>query len=95
MVLCFLLVLFDESGESKLGSVSFENNKRLKIFHLDPFDYQSIVDALKGCSGLFYTFEPPQDQPDYDVCSFYPIHPHFHSLFFTVLLNLTSAVTVV
>ncbi|PRQ18806.1 putative cinnamoyl-CoA reductase [Rosa chinensis] len=53
-------------GESKLGSVSCENNKRLKIFHLDPFDYQSIVDALKGCSGLFYTFEPPQDQPDYD-----------------------------
>ncbi|KAK9927984.1 hypothetical protein M0R45_025142 [Rubus argutus] len=53
-------------GESKFGSVSCENNKRLKIFHLDPFDYQSIVDALKGCSGLFYTFEPPQDQPDYD-----------------------------
>ncbi|XP_050377451.1 cinnamoyl-CoA reductase-like SNL6 [Argentina anserina] len=53
-------------GESKLDSVTFENNKRLKIFHLDPFDYQSIVDALKGCSGLFYTFEPPQDQPDYD-----------------------------
>ncbi|CAN4128143.1 unnamed protein product [Withania somnifera] len=35
--------------------------RRLKIFHLDPFDYHSIVAALKGCSGLFYSFEPPKD----------------------------------
>ncbi|KAM3397181.1 cinnamoyl-CoA reductase-like SNL6 [Capsicum galapagoense] len=35
--------------------------KRLKNFHLDLFDYHSIVDALKGCSGLFYSFEPPKD----------------------------------
>ncbi|KAF5477786.1 hypothetical protein F2P56_004400 [Juglans regia] len=41
-------------------------NKKLKIFRSDPFDYQSITDALKGCSGLFYAFEPPQDQPTYD-----------------------------
>ncbi|KAG7955840.1 hypothetical protein I3843_11G094500 [Carya illinoinensis] len=41
-------------------------NKKLKIFRSDPFDYQSIIDALKGCSGLFYAFEPPQDQPIYD-----------------------------
>nr|WCF44275.1 cinnamoyl-CoA reductase 1 [Vaccinium corymbosum] len=41
-------------------------NKKLKIFNSDPFDYQSIVEALKGCSGLFYTFEPPQDQSTYD-----------------------------
>ncbi|KAG2680293.1 hypothetical protein I3760_11G093200 [Carya illinoinensis] len=41
-------------------------NKKLKIFRSDPFDYQSIIDALKGCSGLFYAFEPPQDQPTYD-----------------------------
>ncbi|KAH7659123.1 Cinnamoyl-CoA reductase protein [Dioscorea alata] len=33
------------------------DNKRLKLFRSDPFDYQSIVDALKGCSGLFYMFE--------------------------------------
>lgn len=42
------------------------DNKKLKIFHSDPYDYQSIIDALKGCSGLFYTFEPPKDQPSYD-----------------------------
>uniref|UniRef100_A0A2N9G0X6 NAD(P)-binding domain-containing protein n=1 Tax=Fagus sylvatica TaxID=28930 RepID=A0A2N9G0X6_FAGSY len=42
------------------------DKKKLKIFHSDPFDYQSIIDALKGCSGLFYTFEPPQDQTSYD-----------------------------
>ncbi|XP_042490869.1 cinnamoyl-CoA reductase-like SNL6 [Macadamia integrifolia] len=43
-----------------------ENSKNLKVFHTDPFDYQSIVDALKGCSGLFYNFEPPHDQPTFD-----------------------------
>ncbi|XP_077244816.1 cinnamoyl-CoA reductase-like SNL6 [Tasmannia lanceolata] len=41
-------------------------NKNLRIFRSDPFDYQSIMDAIKGCSGLFYTFEPPQDQLNYD-----------------------------
>ncbi|KAL2348935.1 hypothetical protein Fmac_002935 [Flemingia macrophylla] len=39
---------------------------KLKVFRSDPFDYHSIVDALRGCSGLFYTFEPPLDQPNYD-----------------------------
>ncbi|URD93476.1 3-beta hydroxysteroid dehydrogenase/isomerase family [Musa troglodytarum] len=50
-------------GESSgsLRRLSGEN-RRLKLFHADPFDYQSIVDAMKGCAGLFYTFEPPQDQ---------------------------------
>ncbi|XP_077234970.1 cinnamoyl-CoA reductase-like SNL6 [Tasmannia lanceolata] len=41
-------------------------NKNLRIFRSDPLDYQSIMDAMKGCSGLFYTFEPPQDQSAYD-----------------------------
>ncbi|CAL5401764.1 unnamed protein product [Camellia sinensis] len=41
-------------------------NKNLKIFQSDPFDYHSIIEALKGCSGLFYSFQPPQDQPTYD-----------------------------
>lgn len=43
-----------------------DENEKLTIFQSDPFDYQSILDALRGCSGLFYTFEPPQDQPTYD-----------------------------
>ncbi|KAB2626080.1 tetraketide alpha-pyrone reductase 1-like [Pyrus ussuriensis x Pyrus communis] len=51
--------------ESQLGGISFDK-KKLKVFNLDPFDYRSILDALKGRSGLFYSFEPPQDQPDYD-----------------------------
>ncbi|KAM7259338.1 hypothetical protein ACFE04_015079 [Oxalis oulophora] len=42
------------------------DKEKLKVFVADPFDYQSIVDALKGCSGLFYSYEPPQDQPNYD-----------------------------
>ncbi|KAJ8555151.1 hypothetical protein K7X08_012647 [Anisodus acutangulus] len=40
--------------------------KKLKIFQSDPFDYHSIVDALKGCSALFYSFEPPSDHSTYD-----------------------------
>jgi hypothetical protein len=47
------------------------NNEKLKVFHSDPFDYHSIMDALKGCCGLFYSFEPPSDQPTYDVCQLY------------------------
>ncbi|WOL07669.1 cinnamoyl-CoA reductase-like SNL6 [Canna indica] len=50
-------------GES-CGSLRrlLSENRRLKLFEADPFDYQSIVDAVKGCSGLFYTFEPPRDE---------------------------------
>ncbi|XP_006352867.1 cinnamoyl-CoA reductase 2-like isoform X2 [Solanum tuberosum] len=40
--------------------------KKLKIFKSDPFDYHSIVDALKGCCALFYSFEPPHDHSTYD-----------------------------
>ncbi|XP_022156859.1 cinnamoyl-CoA reductase-like SNL6 [Momordica charantia] len=40
------------------------DNKRLRIFHSDPFDYHSILDALRGCYGLFYTFDSPHHQPE-------------------------------
>ncbi|XP_065003599.1 cinnamoyl-CoA reductase 1-like [Musa acuminata AAA Group] len=49
----------DSSGNLKRLS---GENTRLKLFQADPFDYHSIVEVMKGCSGLFYTFEPPQDQ---------------------------------
>ncbi|XP_027181321.1 cinnamoyl-CoA reductase-like SNL6 [Coffea eugenioides] len=54
--------------EGDLASFSglANDNKNLKVFHSDPFDYHSVVDALKGCSCLFYTFEPPQDHSIYD-----------------------------
>ncbi|OIW10672.1 hypothetical protein TanjilG_16044 [Lupinus angustifolius] len=52
-------------GEEMLNGISADHSK-LKIFRSDPFDYHSIVDALKGCSGLFYSFEPPLDHPNYD-----------------------------
>ncbi|XP_050225804.1 cinnamoyl-CoA reductase-like SNL6 [Mercurialis annua] len=41
-------------------------NKKLRVFYSDPFDFHSILDALKGCCGLLYSFEPPSDQPIYD-----------------------------
>ncbi|KAG1354264.1 cinnamoyl-CoA reductase-like SNL6 [Cocos nucifera] len=54
------------SGELLALKGLSQDNKQLKLFRTDPFDYQSIVDAMKGCAGLFYTFEPPQDQSNYD-----------------------------
>ncbi|XP_039067600.1 cinnamoyl-CoA reductase-like SNL6 isoform X2 [Hibiscus syriacus] len=42
------------------------NNEKLRIFDADPFDYHSITNALKGCCGLFYCFEPPSDHSTYD-----------------------------
>ncbi|KAF5442563.1 hypothetical protein F2P56_035207 [Juglans regia] len=42
------------------------DHEKLRVFHSDHLDYHSIMDALKGCSGLFYCFEPPPDQPTYD-----------------------------
>ncbi|XP_024960672.1 cinnamoyl-CoA reductase-like SNL6 [Cynara cardunculus var. scolymus] len=42
------------------------DKKKLRVFHTDPLDYHSIVEALQGCYGLFYSFEPPSDQPSYD-----------------------------
>jgi hypothetical protein len=67
----FPYILDDRSSdESQFSGLSCDHSKKLKIFRSDPFDYQSIIHALKGCSGLFYAFEPPQDQPTYDVSSF-------------------------
>ncbi|KAF5206493.1 Cinnamoyl-coa reductase protein [Thalictrum thalictroides] len=39
------------------------DKKKLRIFQADPLDYHSIIDALRDCSALFYSFEPPRDQP--------------------------------
>ncbi|KAK6250929.1 hypothetical protein SCA6_004934 [Theobroma cacao] len=56
-------------GDLKFNGVAAGENKKLKVFRADPFDYQSIIDALKGCSGLFYAFEPPEDHLAYDTFS--------------------------
>lgn len=56
-----------QNGEvPEFKGLSKEERERLKIFRSDLFDYQSILEALKGCSGLFYNFELPHDQPIYD-----------------------------
>ncbi|KAL4199763.1 hypothetical protein AMTRI_Chr03g52890 [Amborella trichopoda] len=44
-------------------------NENLKVFGTDMMDYHSIIDAIKGCSGLFYAFKSPMDQSDYDEFS--------------------------
>ncbi|KAI3908448.1 hypothetical protein MKW92_005514 [Papaver armeniacum] len=42
------------------GLANCLNNKKLKIFETDPFDYESIINALKDCSALFYSFKTPK-----------------------------------
>ncbi|XP_022148523.1 cinnamoyl-CoA reductase-like SNL6 [Momordica charantia] len=50
-----------------LQSVNLKGNlNKLKVFHSDPLDYHSIMIALKGCSALFYSFQPPPDHSTYD-----------------------------
>ncbi|KAJ6846335.1 cinnamoyl-CoA reductase-like SNL6 [Iris pallida] len=49
----------DTIGVDAANGSALETGKRLKVFRSDPLDYHSIVDALKGCSGLFYNFEAP------------------------------------
>lgn len=56
----------DRRGVAKLAGGGGES-ERLKVFRADPFDYQSLLDAVRGCSGLFYSFEAPPEQPSYDV----------------------------
>lgn len=51
---------------ARWAGLSQDESRRLKLFRCDLLDYHSIHDALKGCSGLFYAFEPPVDQPNYD-----------------------------
>lgn len=42
------------------------DSKNLRVFHADLLDYHSILDALTGCSALFYTFEPPLEHSVFD-----------------------------
>jgi len=51
----------------EVESVRKLHGDRLQIFYADVLDYHSITDALKGCAGLFYTFEHPQSAAGYDV----------------------------
>lgn len=54
-------------GISAAAAAAGDNKKRLRVFQSDPLDYHSIMDAIKGCCGLFYSFETPSHQPNYDV----------------------------
>ncbi|KAL9256673.1 Cinnamoyl-CoA reductase-like SNL6-like protein [Drosera capensis] len=43
-----------------------DEKMKVKVFKADLFDFHSIADALRGCSGFFYNFEPPRDHSVYD-----------------------------
>ncbi|KAH7687434.1 Flavonol reductase/cinnamoyl-CoA reductase protein [Dioscorea alata] len=57
-----------DGNEGDLNGLEEEScsNKRLKIFRADTFDYQSITNAIRGCSCLFYSFEPNLEECSYD-----------------------------
>lgn len=60
--------MFSAIDAEDLQSVNLKGNlNKLKVFHSDPLDYHSIMIALKGCSALFYSFQPPPDHSTYDV----------------------------
>ncbi|CAA6669653.1 unnamed protein product [Spirodela intermedia] len=66
----------DRWGVAKLAGGG--ESERLKVFRADPFDYQSLLDAVRGCSGLFYSFEPPRNNPATtaeirEVASWFPL----------------------
>lgn len=44
------------------GDLQQHDKKNLRVFQSDPLDYRSIIQAIKGCSALFYSFELPPDQ---------------------------------
>lgn len=44
-------------------AASWSESKRVRVFRSDPLDYHSIADAVRGCSGVFYSF----DTDSYDV----------------------------
>uniref|UniRef100_A0ACD5TLN6 Uncharacterized protein n=1 Tax=Avena sativa TaxID=4498 RepID=A0ACD5TLN6_AVESA len=43
------------------------DGERLKLFRADPFDYHSIADAVRGCSGLFCMFNAHDQAPSDEV----------------------------
>ncbi|XP_020588690.1 cinnamoyl-CoA reductase-like SNL6 [Phalaenopsis equestris] len=36
---------------------SWSESEMVRVFRSDPLDYHSIADAVRGCSGVFYTFD--------------------------------------
>lgn len=68
LTVVFIIFLIDGCAGDYQPSHGFSfENKNLKIFYSDPLDYPSIMDAVKGCSCLFYSFEPPKENSTYDV----------------------------
>ncbi|XP_078438004.1 cinnamoyl-CoA reductase-like SNL6 [Wolffia australiana] len=53
-------------GRALVEILGEEERERVEFFRTDPFDYHSLCDAVKGCSGLFYSFEPLPELPSYD-----------------------------
>lgn len=85
-----VLIFWQPKKKKKAGKLqcieelNYNEEKKLKVFQADPFDYHSLVNALKGCSGLFYSFEPPSDHSTYDVTTFPLLLPFFFFLIFII-----------
>ncbi|KAI4964126.1 hypothetical protein ZWY2020_007002 [Hordeum vulgare] len=59
---------YDHSLDEEAGllAAAGHDEDRLKLFRADPFDYHTIADAVRGCSGLFCMFNTHEDQAGCD-----------------------------
>ncbi|KAK8916177.1 hypothetical protein KSP39_PZI022644 [Platanthera zijinensis] len=39
------------------STAAWRESKRVRVFAADPLDYHSIAAAIRGCSGVFYTYD--------------------------------------
>ncbi|XP_020577371.1 cinnamoyl-CoA reductase-like SNL6 [Phalaenopsis equestris] len=46
---------------------AWSENKQVRVFRADPLDYNSIAGAIRGCSGLFYTFDGESNYDEFMV----------------------------
>lgn len=59
--------LDEEAALLRRCAAAGHDEDRLKLFRADPFDYHTIADAVRGCSGLFCMFNTHEDQDGCDV----------------------------
>ncbi|KAG8390509.1 hypothetical protein BUALT_Bualt01G0090800 [Buddleja alternifolia] len=68
-----ILEIFFPPDELHYKSDDEKKKKELRVFDCDLLDYQSIMEALKGCCALFYSFELPSNH-HYDVGNYSAFH---------------------
>lgn len=66
----------------KIKDLERTEKERVVVYSVDVLNYRSIVDALKGCCGLFCCLDSPDG---YDV-SLFSLSYYYYFLMYTVLV---------